>query len=1076
MDKLSARNNTNFPKELVSALESIKKDKHDPLRYHQRLVYEYVLKNPWTRGLLIDHKMGAGKTITGASIAEGLKSQDIKRKIIVMAAKSLHANFRKDVIKYRKLLEEQGKEPKLSDEELNKYIDENYQFISLNASNMLTQVHKAIKKDADLSAFDDNVITEEEAEEFAKLDKIGNLDDSMLIVDEAHNLFNAIANGSKNAIGLYRLIMEAKNIKVIFLTGTPIVNDPFEFAICANMLAGPMGRHSNGSPITLFGEDYLDFTKYFVGAIGVEIPDPSDPNKTIKVAQPHIKNRDKFINRIVGLVSYYGADDKEQLARYPEQLETIISKVPMSAKQYASYITARDREIEESTRGARFSSSGHKKPLQKPEGMSSSYRVRSRQISNFLFPNYASKTFKDARGYLKYEKYPEKLKPENLVVRGSEGKGENEENFGLEVWSPKIMKLLEDLQRHLPFKFYSSKLAPTATKKTKTEKPKKKKIKGRGEIELKVRPVRSEEWKQIEKTHNGSFKDKFSIEKDTKGFVALDRKKIVGYVTITPKAHLIKYLRVIPEYQQRGIGRILMTMMMENYPDAKLTIPKSDGIAVLNAYRAHGFEVVKETPTSWYTQRRVVGKGDIDISEVNQPSDKRQVLALYVEIFGEAPDFNLNNPDVKTWIAKKGDDIVGFAIFKPGYSSTSKKRDTANYLLALGTIEKERRKGVGKLLLNAVMNKFPKMYLKVDRNWKHGPTAKKFYEDLDFFVYRASPAHWYMRKIMGGAVKPIVSKGGIGPGLVYSQFIDSGVGLIGQILSAYGFKQIKNLDDALKHKKGASFAIISGDVDPELRAELVKIFNSTENKKGEHLSLLLVTSTGAEGLDLKHIRHIHILEPYWHWSRIAQVFARGVRMDSHSDLPEKERNVQPYIYLSDYPGVDKLKEISSELDEGLEHIKKQMEKEFTTDVTLYEKSIENQVLIDSFLKAIQEASIDCNVHYKDKLECRLCTPTNEQLFVPDLDKDMKTGSPCEPLAEATIKAKSITVTAEIDGKKEENEFAYVITPKDKVEEGERRVHIFEFDPKLGAHAEIYEDNDFYDEVYAAIKKREKKVL
>jgi len=43
--------------------------------------------------------------------------------------------------------------------------------------------------------------------------KGGTLDDCLLIVDEAHNLFNAITNGSKNAVGLYDLILKAKNLK-----------------------------------------------------------------------------------------------------------------------------------------------------------------------------------------------------------------------------------------------------------------------------------------------------------------------------------------------------------------------------------------------------------------------------------------------------------------------------------------------------------------------------------------------------------------------------------------------------------------------------------------------------------------------------------------------------------------------------------------------------------------------------------------------------------------------------------------------------------------------------------------------
>ena len=54
--------------------------------------------------------------------------------------------------------------------------------------------------------------------------------------------------------------------------------------------------------------------------------------------------------------------------------------------------------------------------------------------------------------------------------------------------------------------------------------------------------------------------------------------------------------------------------------------------------------------------------------------------------------------------------------------------------------------------------------------------------------------------------------------------------------------------------------------------------------RGERLRVLLVSKTGAEGLDLKYIRQVHILEPYWDQSRINQVIARAVRLNSHQGI------------------------------------------------------------------------------------------------------------------------------------------------------------------------------------------------
>ena len=48
------------------------------------------------------------------------------------------------------------------------------------------------------------------------------LDDKVLIVDEVHNITNAMAKGNPGirARGIKQLIMDADNLKVVFLSGT----------------------------------------------------------------------------------------------------------------------------------------------------------------------------------------------------------------------------------------------------------------------------------------------------------------------------------------------------------------------------------------------------------------------------------------------------------------------------------------------------------------------------------------------------------------------------------------------------------------------------------------------------------------------------------------------------------------------------------------------------------------------------------------------------------------------------------------------------------------------------------------
>ena len=137
-------------------------------------------------------------------------------------------------------------------------------------------------------------------------------------------------------------------------------------------------------------------------------------------------------------------------------------------------------------------------------------------------------------------------------------------------------------------------------------------------------------------------------------------------------------------------------------------------------------------------------------------------------------------------------------------------------------------------------------------------------------------------------------------------------------------------------------------------------------------------------LYLKNVRHLHITEPYWNFSLIQQVIARGVRYKSHSNLPEDLRNVQVYIYLSDY-NKDALKEIKE----------RQKEIEKTTDINMITNSIKNQELITKFLKTIASTSIECKFYNQNKnYECYTCKPTNEKLYVEDIHTDMKTSNKC----------------------------------------------------------------------------------
>ena len=91
------------------------------------------------------------------------------------------------------------------------------------------------------------------------------------------------------------------------------------------------------------------------------------------------------------------------------------------------------------------------------------------------------------------------------------------------------------------------------------------------------------------------------------------------------------------------------------------------------------------------------------------------------------------------------------------------------------------------------------------------------------------------------------------------------------------------------------FRTFTGDMNKKEKQEAVKAFNSGAAK------VMLVSSSGTEGLDLKGTRKVQILEPHFNESKIDQVIGRAVRYKSHAHLPTNDRNVHVERYFSAVP-------------------------------------------------------------------------------------------------------------------------------------------------------------------------------
>ena len=156
--------------------------------------------------------------------------------------------------------------------------------------------------------------------------------------------------------------------------------------------------------------------------------------------------------------------------------------------------------------------------------------------------------------------------------------------------------------------------------------------------------------------------------------------------------------------------------------------------------------------------------------------------------------------------------------------------------------------------------------------------------------------------------------------MYYSDFRqDAGSEIFEQILIANGYSKFDyQSDDINTMDKGLRYTFITGSEGPGERKANKVAYNDLKNLSGEYIQVILISSAGAEGISLFGVRQVHIMEPYWNFGRMNQVFGRAIRFKSHKDLPEKERNVEQYLYVSFLPEGNTVETIYKSLKDNVD--------------------------------------------------------------------------------------------------------------------------------------------------------------
>ena len=263
-------------------------------------------------------------------------------------------------------------------------------------------------------------------------------------------------------------------------------------------------------------------------------------------------------------------------------------------------------------------------------------------------------------------------------------------------------------------------------------------------------------------------------------------------------------------------------------------------------------------------------------------------------------------------------------------------------------------------------------------------------------------------------VENITNKANIGINLVYSQFRSlEGIGILSLVLKTNGFTQFKivnnsgwRLDIPVAERGKPMYALYTGTESIEEKEIIRNVLNNNWNAPGfsetlraelqatwkgniygEVIKVLMITSSGAEGISLKNVRFVHICEPYWHPVRIEQVIGRARRICSHKDLPIELQTINVKMYLMSMTKEQSVKDKSMLSDKS----KIPPYNIASTDETLYEISKLKEVINDNILRMVKESSIDCEIHSKtntkEKLKC-FKTPDNSGItYTPDISNE-----------------------------------------------------------------------------------------
>jgi hypothetical protein len=1004
-------------------------DANFELLTHQQIVRDYLnLYSPY-RGLLLYHGLGSGKTCTSIAIAEGMKSE---RRVFVLTPASLKTNFFSELKKcgdsmykrnqFWEFVSTEGKPEHLGI--LAKALSLPIDLIKSNRGAWMIDVQKEPNYDVlptdDQRAIDTqlnfmirakytdinyNGLNQKKMELLTGGFTKNPFDNAVVLIDEAHNFVSRIVNKVKSpkslSYMLYDYLMSASNARIVLMSGTPIINYPNELGILFNILRGYIrtwtfpvrlkgghGKLTEENILEWFDQagfrtfDYLEFS-------GDKLTITRNPFGFVNAKKPGPTKQKGGMEALAKVVGGRKTKRSVSVAKHRQTKKNkIVVAAPIQIKE--GLVNIKHLDQEEEPIGSELSELRRQHIGYNGEDFHP-YKGGQNTLTTYEGGQNTLTTYEGGQNTLTtYEG------GQNTLTTYNGGEGAFEKYNGVRLDQTGNLSDTDFVQTVI-------------------------KVLGKHGVEVITGNIHVDDHKALPDDTKAFLELFIDAETGTMKNVDLFKRRILGLSSYFRSAQE----QLLPKFvlnPEGGIFHIVRTEMSE-----------------------YQFQVYERIRREEITRESSVRKRQAKQSQ-KAGAETFEISSSY-RIFSRA-SCNFAFPD------------------PPGRPRPERDQDES----AIDGLTAKERVSVDDYMdeedadeLESTEGDKPIEY---QRRIQRALELLKYNEDKpreQEYLTEAALAQYSPKFIQ--LLNRLHDRENTGLHLVYSQFRTlEGVGILKLILEANGFAEFKLIRSAdgswsigqqQKQQAGKPrFVLYTGTETAEEKEIIRNIYNSKwsdvpasivntlraagieNNINGDAIRIMMITASGAEGINLKNTRFVHIVEPYWHMVRLEQVIGRARRICSHEDLPEDQRTVKVFLYVSTFTEKQR-KDLSAPavFTEGAKQTKVALDvskvdpkRPITTDEVLLENAEIKNDINQELLRSIKETAIDCSLYNKNSSENLVCygygkVDSNRFGSYPTLERDRAEKADINQDFQLT-KYKKITVAGRDFGRDEATNLLY----------------------------------------------------